>query len=89
MLHRHAPGLTRDEVDAFGWLAPEPFVPEAPDDDGERRRLIEQTIDSEQVQARRANIAGALFPDGVLDLDGFDADEFLAAPQVGTIRLDA
>ena len=94
-----APGIPRSalqsatplftEDDAFGLLAPAPFVPEAPDDDGERRRLIEQTVDSEQVRARRASIAGALFADGVLDLDGFDADEFLAAPQVGTIRLDA
>jgi hypothetical protein len=94
-----APGIPRSalqsatplftEDDSFGWLSPAPFVPEAPDDDGERRRLIEQTIDSEQVRASRANIAGALFADGVLDLDGFDADEFLAAPQVGTIRLHA
>ncbi|HJP60917.1 MAG TPA: DUF6603 domain-containing protein [Gemmatimonadaceae bacterium] len=68
--------------DAFGWLAPAPFVPQAPDDDGERRRLIEQTIDSEQVRAKRANIAGALFADAVLDLAGFGVDEFLAAPQV-------
>lgn len=68
--------------DAFGWSAPAPFVPRAPDDDGERRRLIEQTMDSEQVRAKRANIAGALFADAVLDLAGFDVDEFLAAPQV-------
>ena len=86
-----APGIPRSalqsatplftEDDAFGWLAPAPFVPDTPDD-AERRRLIQQTIDLEQVRARRANIAGALFADGVLDLEGFVANEFLAAPQV-------
>lgn len=91
-----APGIPRSalqsatplftEDDVFGWLAPAPFIPQAPDDDAERRKLIERTIDSEQVREKRENIASALFADGVLDLDGFDADEFLAAPQVSTPR---
>jgi hypothetical protein len=70
------------ERDAFGWSALAPFVPQSPSSEVERERLIDQTIDTEQVRTRRTAIAGALIADAALDLAGFDAGEFLIIPQV-------